>query len=169
MQRRIREAPSDEKPATGAPNQPTYDMMLGQLLSDVWREGAWMTDGASFDKVDLKLDGKKIDEKAGPPSWAEGAIPESKVEALGKALKERLTWHLAELDKRDEDVKKEIESEEALQKKKITSDDIHEGWDASSVAKPKPSPLDDKPKVASKPKETKEVIEVLNPGTVRRF
>ncbi|OCF37724.1 cell division cycle protein 37 [Kwoniella heveanensis BCC8398] len=134
VQRRLKEQPSDEKPNTGSANQPTYDMMMGQLLSDVWAEG--MT------------------------------LPDNKKDSLAVALEERLMWHIKELDKRSEEVKKEIEKEEAEQSKKITSEGIHEGWSSSSVNKSKPSPFDDKPKPTSQPKksiEKTETIEVLNP------
>ncbi|KAK8846665.1 hypothetical protein IAR55_005752 [Kwoniella newhampshirensis] len=164
VQRRVKESPSDEKPDTCAPNQPTYDMMISQLLQDVFRESTWIVQGAKVEPGSgyVVWEGKKVDEKSGQPDWADGAIPDGKVEGLGKALEERLKWHLDELQKRDEEVKKEIEQEEREQAKKITSEGIKEGWDVSSVAKPKPSPLEDKPK----PKKTEKVetIEVLNPG-----
>lgn len=161
VQRRLKENPSDEKPATGAANQPTYDMMMGQLLGDVWREAAWLVDGATVEKGVVVKGGKKVDDKTGEPDWATGAVPDSKKEVLALALGERLKWHVAELDRRDKEVKQEIESEEAEQKKRITSDDIHEGWDQSAVVAPKPSPLEDRPK--PKPKAVTQTIEVLNP------
>ena len=162
VQRRLKESPSPEKPDTRAPNQPTYDMMLSQLMGDAWREAAWMVEGAQVvDEVVLK-DGKKVDEKSGEPGWTTGAVPDGKKEALKKALEDRLSWHLNELDRRDGEVKKEIEEEEAEQKKKITSEDIKDGWSQSTVAPAKPSPLEDKPK--AKPKT--ETIEVLNPNAV---
>lgn len=162
VQRRLREAPSPEKPNTGAPNQPTYDMMMTQLLSDVWREAAYIVDGARVNGAEVVHDGKKIDDKTSLPSWAEGALPDGKIQSQQVAVEERLSWHLKELDRRDEEVKKELEKEEGEQKKKITSDDIKDGWSASSVVKPKASPLDDKPK--PKKVEKTETIEVLNPG-----
>ncbi len=166
VQRRLKEAPSDEKPQTGAANQPSYDMMMGQLLGDVWREAAWVVEGAKVEGGVVMKDGKKVDEKSGEPSWTSGAVPEGKKEGLTRALEERLSWHLAELDRRDGEVKKEIEEEEKEQKKKITSDDIKDGWSQTAVAPAKPSPLEDKPK--SKPKAAKptETIEVLNPNAV---
>ncbi|ODN75280.1 hypothetical protein L202_06464 [Cryptococcus amylolentus CBS 6039] len=130
VQRRIKEAPSDEKPQTGAPNQPTYDMMLGQLLED----------------------------------WATGEIPQGKKEALKEVLEERLKWNVDELVRRDAEVKKEIEKEEAEMRKKITSDDIHEGWDKSTVNPAKQGVWDEKPKPKRAPAQKKEqTIEVLNP------
>nr|XP_019008869.1 cell division cycle protein 37 [Kwoniella pini CBS 10737]OCF47650.1 cell division cycle protein 37 [Kwoniella pini CBS 10737] len=141
VQRRIKEAPSDEKPNTGSPNQPTYDMMISQLLQDVYRESAWIVDGSQIAK-----DGKVLDKNGG-------------------FIKERLDWHIKELNKRDLAVKAEIEKEEKEQSKKITSEGIHDGWSQSSVNKAQPSPLDDKPKIPKK-KETTETIEVLNPKGV---
>ena len=164
--RRIREQPSSERPNTGAENQPTYDQMMGQLLNDTWRESTWLAEGAAkvVDGVVFK-DGKVLDENTGVPSWAEGALPEGKVDKVKEALEARLKFHLGELAIRDDEVKKEIEVEEREQAKKITSDGIKDGWSASTVAKAAPSPLDDKPKIPKK-KETRatETIEVLNPG-----
>lgn len=165
VQRRIKEQPSPEKPNTGAANQPTYDMMLGQLLQDVWREAAFLTDGK-----DLPVGGKNASDDL--PAWAQEHLPaEGKRESMAQHLGTRLKWHLAELDKRDEEVKKEITVEEKEQAKKITSEGIRDGFSASSVNKSSaPSPIENKglaaPKPKSKPKEKKkeEMIEVLNPG-----
>ncbi|WVR04327.1 hypothetical protein IAU60_001327 [Kwoniella sp. DSM 27419] len=163
VQRRIKEQPSGEKPSTGAANQPTYDMMMGQLLSDVYREAAWIVDGASVHNGVVTKDGSRIDEKSGQPEWSDVAsVPDNKKDSLGVALEERLSWHIKELDRRDAEVKKEIEKLEAEQRKKITSDDIHEGWDSTTVNKSQPSPFD-KPKPKPKTEKT-ETIEVLNPG-----
>lgn len=164
VQRRIKESPSDEKPATNAPNQPTYDMMLGQLLGDVWREAAWLVDGdANVVNGGVFIKGRKVDEKSGEPAWSTDAtVPDAKKEVMGAALTERLKFHVSLLHKRDGEIAKEIEHEEHEQNKRITSEDMHEGWSSSSVTKAGPSPLD-KPKAAPK-KETVETIEVLNPG-----
>lgn len=162
VQRRLRESPSSEKPDTGAPNQPTYDMMMTQLLGDVWREAAFIVDGAKVNGAEVTYEGKKVDDKTPIPTWAEGNLPDGKTQSQQVALEERLSWHLKELDRRDVEVKKEIEQEEGEQKKKITSENIKDGWSASSVAKPSVSPLEDKPK--PKKVEKKETIEVLNPG-----
>nr|XP_019005519.1 cell division cycle protein 37 [Kwoniella mangroviensis CBS 8507]OCF68980.1 cell division cycle protein 37 [Kwoniella mangroviensis CBS 8507] len=136
VQRRLKENPSDEKPNTGSPNQPTYDMMISQLLSDVYRESSFIVDGAQISRD-------------------------------GQVLDKRLNWHIQELDKRDKVVKDELEKEEKEQAKKITSEGIHDGWSKSMVNKPKPSPLDDKPKILkSIEKEKTETIEVLNPKSV---
>jgi cell division cycle protein 37 len=167
VQRRVRETPSDEKPATGAENQPTYDMMINQLLGDVFIEGCWIMEGAKVTDGRVVKDGKKVDENSGLPSWATGEVPDSKKEGLKVVLEERLAWHLKELDRRDKEVKEEIEKEEAENKKKITSEDMTEGWDTSSITKAKASVIDDKPKPAPKPKQKakQETIEVLNPGS----
>ena len=49
---------------------------------------------------------------------------------LGDALVQGLKKHIEELGKHQEKLKKELEQEEAEQKKKITSDDIHEAWES---------------------------------------
>ena len=166
VQRRLREQPSDEKPDTGHPDQPTYDMMLSQLLSDVFRESAWMVEGAKAG-ADGKVmkGGQAVTEKMGQPSWADGVIPDGKKEEMDRALEGRLKWYIQDLGRRDTEAKKEIDEEEQETKKRITSDDIKEGWSHSSVAPAKPSPLEDKPKVAKPAKKEKlETIEVLNAG-----
>lgn len=171
VQRRIKENPSDEKPSTGAANQPTYDMMMGQLLGDVFREGCWLVEGGGTtvgSNGQVMKDGVKVDESSGEPSWSTGEIPDNRKEVLGKALEERLNWHLKELDKRDKEVKLEIEAEEREERKKITSDDMREGWSTSSITKPSESVIDDKPRLApetrKKAPKTESKIEVLNPG-----
>ena len=123
-------------------------------------------EGASVTNGRVVKDGKPIDEKSGEPSWSTGSIPENKKEGLKVVLEERLAWHLKELDRRDKEVKVEIETEEAENKKKITSEDMTEGWNTSSVTKAQASVIDDKPKVAKKPqsKDKEQTIEVLNPG-----
>lgn len=167
VQRRIKEQPSSDKPATDAPNQPTYDMMMGQLLSDVWREAAWLVDGeAKVESGVVTKGGKKVDEKSGEPAWAnEATVPDTKTEVMAQALVERLEWHVKALDKRDADVREEIKNEEAEGQKKITSDDIRDGWSSSTVSKAAPGPLDKpKAKPSSPKKEQVQEIEVLNPG-----
>ncbi|WVQ76708.1 hypothetical protein IAR50_006382 [Cryptococcus sp. DSM 104548] len=164
VQRRIKEAPSAEKPQTGAPNQPTYDMMLGQLLEDVFKEGTWLVDGAKWDGKIKKIliNGTAADFNTPVPEWATGEIPENKKEVLKEKLEERLKWNVDELVRRDAEVKKEIEKEEAEMRKKITSDDIHEGWDKSTVNPAKQGVWDEKPKAKPAPKK-EQTIEVLNP------
>ncbi|OXC85092.1 cell division cycle protein 37 [Cryptococcus neoformans] len=164
VQRRMKEDPSPEKPETGAPNQPTYDMMLSQLLSDVFREGAWLVEGGKVEGNGVLYNGKKVDDNTGLPDWATAEVPEGKKELLAEKLEQRLRWHVSELNRRDEQVKKEIEKEEGELKKKITSDDIHEGWSSSKIAPPKPSVWDETPKPKKGKKTEKvETIEMLNP------
>ncbi|WWC87272.1 uncharacterized protein L201_002160 [Kwoniella dendrophila CBS 6074] len=172
VQRRIKEQPSDEKPNTGSPNQPTYDQMISQLLSDLFAESCLIIDDrakiTSEGLVLDKLNNKPVNDNTVLPDWSqERDIPESKKKGLELILEERLNFHLKELSKRDEIVKKEIEKEELEQSRKITSEGIHDGFSQSSVNKAKPSPLDDKPKLPKK-KETTETIEVLNPKAVEQ-
>lgn len=49
---------------------------------------------------------------------------------LGEALVKGLQKHITELGAHQEKLRKELAQEEAEQKKKITSDDIHEGWES---------------------------------------
>lgn len=171
IQRRLKESPSPEKPQTGAANQPTYDMMLDQLLKDVWRDAALLVDGANLaGRGQISVGSKKVDEKTPLPAWAEEHLPAAgKQDDMRDQLEKRLKWHLDELTKRDGDVKKEIEKEEQEQAKKITSEGIKDGWSASSVNKNAgPSPIENKGLKEVKPKDKKkekeQTIEVLNPG-----
>lgn len=60
-----------------------------------------------------------------------------------------------------------LEELEREASKKITSESIHTGFDSSSVNKSKPKEKEtEKPKSSSKPKE--EVVEVLNPGSLKK-
>lgn len=49
---------------------------------------------------------------------------------LGDALVKGIKKHITELGQHQEKLRKELAEEEAEQKKKITSDDIHEGWES---------------------------------------
>jgi cell division cycle protein 37 len=96
--------PSDDAPATGVPGQQTYDAMVGNLLLQV------------------------SDEAKKAAAAAKGGEPENEV--IGIKLKEGLKKHLAQLAEHTEKSIKELEAEEKEQKKHITSEDIHEGFDS---------------------------------------
>lgn len=49
---------------------------------------------------------------------------------LGEALTEGLKRHVVMIEEHQAKMRAELEKEEAEQKKKITSDDIHEGWES---------------------------------------
>jgi cell division cycle protein 37 len=78
-------------------------------------------------------------------------------EKLGDELLKGLKVHVEELKKLTKRLEGELEKELEEQQKKITSDDIHDGFDSTNVAKPKPAPP-----AAVKPKQN-QTIEVLNP------
>lgn len=104
-------------------------------------------------------------------------------EVVGNKMKEELQKHLKQLGEHNEQLRKDLETEEKEQKKHITSEDIHDGFDSKVgfpcnclsydpansglqyiPAKPEPEPiknakLDAKPKSKSKTTE----LEVLNP------
>ncbi|GJE88379.1 hsp90 co-chaperone Cdc37 [Phanerochaete sordida] len=87
---------------------------------------------------------------------------------LGEVLVKSLKKHIEELEKHQEKLRKELAQEEAEQKKKITSDDIHEGFESHYVP-PKPAPPPVKNAIASgssSKKTTSTEIEVLNPRGV---
>jgi len=86
-------------------------------------------------------------------------------DVVGAKVKEGLEKHLQQLGEHTEKLGKDLAAEEKEQKKHITSEDMHDGFDSKYVpAPPEPAPiknakLDTKPK--SKAKTTE--IEVLNP------
>lgn len=49
---------------------------------------------------------------------------------LGEALVKGLKYHVVQIAEHQEKIKEDIESEEAEQKKKITSEDIHDGFES---------------------------------------
>lgn len=135
----IKDRPDAPKPATGNPNQPSYDNMLHALMTTV------------ADEV-----------KKAKPSTVSDKSERS------KALEETLKTHRRQLTERTEQCKMDIEYEEAEAKKHITSEDIHEGWSAGSVNKNAASaqvvdPIDSSAARAKKVKGKEKEIEVLNP------
>lgn len=58
-----------------------------------------------------------------------GASESERPEKLGKALAAEMANHVVQLGKTIEKHKKELESEEKEQKKHITSDDLHDGFE----------------------------------------
>ncbi|EKM79280.1 hypothetical protein AGABI1DRAFT_74161 [Agaricus bisporus var. burnettii JB137-S8] len=90
-------------------------------------------------------------------------LSESEKDArLGSELADEMSMHVKELQKEIDKKKQELEEEVQEQKRKITSEDIHEGFDNKYVP-PKPEPQSiTKPKQKKKAQET--TIEVLNPS-----
>ena len=86
-------------------------------------------------------------------------------EEKAKRLAEELKFHMGELTKRTEELEVEAEKEKNEQKKKITSDDVTDGFDTHyQPPAPEPTPL--VPQKPKKAKTTTTQIEVLNPGSV---
>ncbi|KAI0786879.1 Cdc37 N terminal kinase binding-domain-containing protein [Abortiporus biennis] len=87
---------------------------------------------------------------------------------LHEALVDGLKHHVVALAEHTESLRKDLAKEEEEQKKKITSDDIHEGFDSHYVPPlPAPPPIKgaiDTP--STKTKKTTTEIEVLNPKGV---
>jgi len=133
--------PKADRPASGRPDQPSYDDMMLALMTTV------------ADEVKGKL-GSGIDE-----------------ERRAKELKETLQTHRRQLLERTEQCKKDIVKEEAEQRRHITSEDMKVGWDSGHVNKNAASaqivdPIKPAPKTSSSAKATKAKttdIEVLNP------
>ncbi|KAJ9106762.1 hypothetical protein QFC19_003075 [Naganishia cerealis] len=137
---RLKENPSDAKPPTGHAKQPTYDEMMLHMLLKIWEE--------CKEELGKKYGGKGADE-AGEEKWTE-------------ALVQGLIKHEDGLKERSEECEQLAKKEEEEQKRKITSEDVKEGWSSSHINKITPTPLDDiKPKPTAKSAQN---IEVLNPG-----
>ncbi|GBC02124.1 hypothetical protein RclHR1_04470003 [Rhizophagus clarus] len=84
-------------------------------------------------------------------------------EKVGEELKNKLIEHRDKLSQRQKEAKQELEKEEREARKKITMDDMHTGFDKSSVSKiSKIEPPKPQPKKTKKKKE--QVVEVLNPN-----
>lgn len=84
-----------------------------------------MGEGMTYDGMILSLlrmvaeDAKKVS----------GADVGEREEKLGQALMEGLATHMVKLPEAQDHLRKELEKEEKEQKKHITSDDIHEGFE----------------------------------------
>ncbi|KAF8488347.1 hsp90-like protein [Gautieria morchelliformis] len=86
---------------------------------------------------------------------------------LDKALVDGLKSHLKKLGGYQEKIKVELETEEKEQTKKITSDDLHEGFDSKYVPpKPSPPPVTAPKKSKGTMKTTETMFETLNPRSV---
>ncbi|KAF8158072.1 hsp90-like protein [Crassisporium funariophilum] len=138
---RLQTKPSRECPQGNDPTklEQTYDGMLLSLLKMVAEK--------SNDKV------------------KESDISETEKEAwFTKELSAEMLIHVKQLGATIEQHKKELEVEEAEQKKHITSDDLHEGFENKYVP-PKPAPPPVPHAKKEKKKETVPEVEVLNPAS----
>ncbi|KAF9450581.1 hsp90-like protein [Macrolepiota fuliginosa MF-IS2] len=136
---KLEKNPSKDCPPGNDPSKPeqTYDGMLLHLLRGV------------TDAVKKRVQASNVSES-------------EKDAKLGKELATEMAMHVTQLTKAIDDKKKELEDELKEQKKKITSDDIHEGFDSKYVApKPAPEPI---PLTKNKNKKKETTYEVLNPG-----
>ncbi|KAL1950722.1 hypothetical protein VTO73DRAFT_5846 [Trametes versicolor] len=85
---------------------------------------------------------------------------------LAEALVAGLKAHLVRMDEHQAKMRKDLADEEEEQHKKITMEDLHEGFESHYVP-PKPAPPPVKGAIGSdKPKKTVTEIEVLNPKGV---
>ncbi|KZT64914.1 hypothetical protein DAEQUDRAFT_769257 [Daedalea quercina L-15889] len=88
---------------------------------------------------------------------------------LGDALEAGLRKHIKQMDEHQEKLKKELKQLQEEAKKKITSDDIHEGWE-SHYQPPAPAPPPIKGAKVDPPKQigkaTATEFEVINPKGV---
>ncbi|KZO96492.1 hypothetical protein CALVIDRAFT_537258 [Calocera viscosa TUFC12733] len=104
---RLKTQPSPDGPAPfpGAPKAPSYDEMILQLLYKVW-EDVRQGEGMDVNKDEQKLE---------------------------KALVKELTGHEKKLGERVKECETELKTLEAEAHAKITSEDIHEGYDSTLV------------------------------------
>lgn len=103
LMERLKTSPSDVGPVPppGAPKAPSYDEMILQLLYKVWGD---VREQTSFDIKDERKTGEQL-------------VSELKV-------------HEENLVQRLEECKSELAILEKEIKEKITSDDIHDGWES---------------------------------------
>ncbi|EIN12685.1 hsp90-like protein [Punctularia strigosozonata HHB-11173 SS5] len=131
---RLQTQPSPEGPKTNAADKVTYDGMLLAVLN----------------KASEDAKAKKEESKSDPD--------------LGELLIDEIKMHVMKLGEAIENWQKELEELQKEKTKKITTEDMHDGWDSKYVP-PKPAP----PPVPGADKKTKKVttteFEVLNPGT----
>ncbi|KAH7912546.1 Cdc37 N terminal kinase binding-domain-containing protein [Hygrophoropsis aurantiaca] len=131
--------PSPDAPPTNAQDQPTYDAMVLSLLLQIWEEA----------------------KKAGVDKSDQGK--------LGAALLSGLDTHIAQLAEHTITLEKDLDIEEKEQKKHITSDDIHEGFESKyTPAQPAPPPVPNAKIEAPTKKTAKKTTmeyEVLNPAS----
>ncbi|RPD62743.1 hypothetical protein L226DRAFT_482105 [Lentinus tigrinus ALCF2SS1-7] len=84
---------------------------------------------------------------------------------LGEALVAGLKEHLVKIDQHQEKLRKDLQHEEEELHKKITSEDIHEGFESHYVP-PKPAPAPVKNAITEKPTKKVTEFETLNPKGV---
>ncbi|EIW81030.1 hypothetical protein CONPUDRAFT_123914 [Coniophora puteana RWD-64-598 SS2] len=132
---RLQTRPSDERPPTSAPGQPTYDAMMLSLLLQITEEAKAAKEVAKGDGFDI-----------------------------GAELVKGLEKHETGLGEHTRKLEKELKEEEAEQKKHITSDDIREGWESKYIpAKPEPKPVASVGDTKKTTKTTETTYETLNP------
>ncbi|KAF8627453.1 hypothetical protein AX17_006267 [Amanita inopinata Kibby_2008] len=127
--------------------------------------------GNNPEKLEQTYDGmllsllRKVGDEARTKVKEENVPEAERDERIGKDLAERMKGHVKQLSETLEKEETELESEIKEQKKHITSDDIHEGFESKYVP-PKPTPAalpaaSDKPPKTTGTKTTE--YEVLNP------
>ncbi|KAK2465368.1 hypothetical protein APHAL10511_002722 [Amanita phalloides] len=126
--------------------------------------------GNDPDKLEQTYDGmllsllKKVSEEAKEKVAVDGVGEEERDEKIGLDLAARMKTHVKQLGERIDEDKKELENEIGEQKKHITSEDLHEGFENKYVP-PKPAPVS-LGGGREKKKEKAREYETLNPQGV---
>ncbi|KAL5524797.1 CDC37 [Sanghuangporus sanghuang] len=137
---RLKTNPSPDAPPSNAPKKITYDEMILSLLLKVFEEAK---------EKGLTTPGGGNEER------------------LRESLVASLKGHVSKLGDETERLKKELGKEEAEKSKKITSEDIHEGFESHYAPPiPEPQPVKGAHKDGKKKIGTKTDIEVINPKSV---
>ncbi|KAF8967018.1 hsp90-like protein [Flammula alnicola] len=151
-------------PSTSTPAPVYFNSLVDQLQTNPSRD---CPPGNDPSKLEQTYDGmllsllKMVGEKAREKVKEAGLLEADKDERLTKELAAEMAVHVKQLGETIEKDKKELETEEAEQKKHITMDDLHEGFESKYVAPtPAPPPV---PIKSEKGKEKATTIEVLNP------
>ncbi|KAF8895328.1 hsp90-like protein [Infundibulicybe gibba] len=153
-------------PSSATPPTAYFNNLVEQLQKNPSRD---CPPGNDPSKIEHTYDGmildllRQVGEVAKSKVKESGVVESEKDEKLGKSLASEISEHVTRLKETIVKDTKELEGEEREQRKHITSEDVHDGFENKYVPpKPAPPPVS-QAKTANKPKKTTTEIEVLNP------
>ncbi|KAF9485816.1 hsp90-like protein [Pholiota conissans] len=168
---RIKKIHADlSSPPSSTPAPAYFNALVDQLQTNPSPD---CPPGNDATKIEQTYDGmllsllKMVGEKSKDKVKEAGVLEADKEERLAKDLVAEMEVHIKQLGETIEKDKKDLASELAEQKKHITMDDLHEGFESHYVAPtPAPPPVPNKSLDKGKQKEKATTIEVLNPQSV---
>ncbi|KAJ3506570.1 hypothetical protein NLJ89_g6797 [Agrocybe chaxingu] len=161
-----------KNPPSSSPAPTYFSSLVDQLQTNPSRD---CPPGNDSTKIEQTYDGmllsllKMVGEKAKEKVKEDGLLEADKEKRLTKELIVEMEMHVKQLGETIDRDRKEMEEEIHEQKKHITMDDLHEGFENKYVPpKPAPPPI---PLTKSEPKKEKgkekaTTVEVLNPKAV---